>query len=112
MLLVASFGQGSQHICQSGAGSMGTYKVAQRYTYNWFTRYPRSLFTHTYEHIRHLGGKNDAKGKMKKSKSALPPVPKEVKMEDTGGFVAMVIGLMAQRKVSDEMGTIGRLFVN
>ena len=81
-----------------------------RYTYNWFSRYPKSIFLQSYHYLDLVGGDHkvkDLKAKGRKVKSRSSEHQAEVKesgsvigMQEDSGCVALVVALMALRKVS------------
>ncbi len=77
----------------------GTYF---RYTYNWFTRYPKTIFLHSQDQMAKLVSlpectvKADEVSPQTESQQVVPGL----EMEDTGGFCSIVVALMATKQVN------------
>ena len=79
-----------------------------RYTYNWYTRYPRTVFLEAEKKLAELTGTfpKETKGPESKSAEGQCATSKEefnrnpMEITDTGGCCAMVVALMALRRVS------------
>ena len=68
--------------------------IVSRYTYNWFTRYPKTINLDSYNRLAKLGQAKD-----KALPDDLDPKDLFLDVEETGGYSSLVVSLMAQRKV-------------